>query len=214
MHLVQKVRNVLRGLIQRHGTVSAKKQLWDREFSRGRWQCLEQLLDDSVFRCTEKYVHHGSILDLGCGPGTTAVELDRGAYGLYTGVDISEVAIRKAKEKIPQNGHASRIEYFQADIIDYVPTRQYDVILYGDSIYYIPQRQIAATLARYSGCLKNGGVFIVRIFDVTGKHRSIVEIIENSFEVVEKQLDKRSEAAVFVFRPLSRGRAMAAGKKH
>ena len=85
----------------------------------------------------------GSILDLGCGSGSTANELSGTAYQVYTGVDISDVALENAKKRTEENRRGDKNQYFQSNIFSYVLTRRYDA------------RWI------YSNYLKERGVFIV-----------------------------------------------------
>jgi SAM-dependent methyltransferase len=200
MNVVQKARNVLRGLLQRYGTAGIKRYLWNHEFEQGRWRCLESTPADCVYGHLEKYAAKGSILDLGCGPGNTGNELDSGAYRSYTGVDISDVAVEKAKKRTEENRRSDKNEYFQSDIFSYTPTHQYDVVLFGDSLYYVPHQRIAGMLSRYSEFVTNQGVFIVRLFDVRGKHQAIIDIIEKTFDVVERHL-YNAQVGVLVFRP-------------
>ena len=82
------------------------------------------------------------------------------------------------------------------------PSRKYDVILYGDSIYYVPPRRIPAMLNRYSRYLTAEGAFVARIFDVSGKRQRVLDIIESHFEVVEKLHDAETQVCVIVFRPI------------
>lgn len=199
--LAEKMRNVVRGLAQRYGPPSVKRHLWNREFSTGRWACLESTLGESAHSQVEKYANYGGILDLGCGPGTISVELDPEKYSFYTGVDISDVAIQKGRRRAQEAGRADRNEYCQCDILTYTPTQHYDVILYGDSIYYIPNRQIAPMLRRYSMYLTGGGVFISRIFKVSGKLQHILDIVESHFDVVEKHIHEQTQMCIIVFRP-------------
>jgi 2-polyprenyl-3-methyl-5-hydroxy-6-metoxy-1,4-benzoquinol methylase len=202
--LAQKIRNVVRALVQRYGPASLKRHLWNREFSTGRWTCLESTVGEGVHSQVEKYANHGGILDLGCGPGAISVEVNTEAYSFYSGVDISDVAIQKARKRAEEVGRADRNQYCQSDILTYTPQRQFDVILYGDSIYYIPNQQIAPMLCRYSTYLTKQGVFIARLFDVSGKHRRILDIVESHFDVVEKhlhELDGQPPMCVIVFQP-------------
>lgn len=202
MTLVRKAHNFLRRLVQWYGPEPAKRHLWNDEFADGRWSCLEKTGDESVHLKVEKYADNGCILDLGCGPGTTSLELNPAAFSSYTGVDISNVAIEKARARAQETGRADCNEYCQADILTYEPARQYNVILYGDSIYYVPPRRIAAMLTRYSVYLSSRGVFIARIFDVSGTHRHILDIIESQCEIVEKYLNEQTHVCIIVFRPV------------
>jgi SAM-dependent methyltransferase len=188
-------------LVQRYGPETAKRRLWNEEYATGRWDNLDDTGDENAHLLVEKYANKGSILDLGCGPGTTSIELNPAAYSFYTGLDISDVAIQKARRRAQESGHAGRNEYCQSDILTYEPVRQYNVILYGDSIYYIPPRQIVPMLYRYSTFLTQNGVIIARLFDVTGKRHDIVDNIQDHFDVVECHSHEQTLACLIVFRP-------------
>jgi 2-polyprenyl-6-hydroxyphenyl methylase/3-demethylubiquinone-9 3-methyltransferase len=188
-------------MVQSYGPKSAKRHLWNEEFATGRWNFLDQAGEQSVHGTLEKYAGNGSILDLGCGSGTTSVELNADSYSLYTGVDIADVAVEKATARAQEAGRAGRNEYFQSDILTYEPARPYDVILFGDSIYYVPFSRIAAMLKRYSAHLTSRGVFVARIFDVSGKHQRIIDIIESHCETIEKQIGGKTNTCIIVFRP-------------
>src|SRR5260370_34756182 len=103
MHATQKMRNVIRGLLQRYASANVKRYLWDNEYRRGWWNCLDVMADDCLYPSVEKHAKNGSILDLGCGPGTTGNELNAAKYLFYTGVDISDVAIDKARKRTEKN---------------------------------------------------------------------------------------------------------------
>jgi SAM-dependent methyltransferase len=201
MRGTEKVRNVLRGLLQRYGTESIKRRLWNHEYQRGRWNCLDSMDDDCVYAHIEKHSKNGSILDLGCGPGAVGTELNAAAYHSYTGVDICDVAIEKARNRARENRRNDKNAYFQSDILSYLPLQSYDVIFFGDSIYYFSWQRITEILTRYSKYLKQDGVFIVRTWTMKDKHQTIVRNIESHFDVVEKNSYAESRLVVIVFRP-------------
>ena len=153
MYLLRKAQDFLLWRLQAYGTPSIKKFLWNVQFSGGKWNCLNTTLGDCVYAYVEKYARDGSILDLGCGSGNTGNELEAKAYRHYTGVDISDVAIETAKRRSEDNRRADKNVYFQSDILDYAPTQPHDVILFRDSLYYVPAAKIRAILERYSRCL-------------------------------------------------------------
>ncbi len=200
------IRNASRGLVQRYGPRKAKRLLWDKEFAVGRWDVLDQTEDDRTRVLVERFANGGHILDLGCGTGTTSITLDPAVYTRYTGVDISDVAIKVARARAQKSGHAGLNEYCESDILMYKPSCQFDVILFGDSIYYVPSRRIAPLLSRYSTFLTARGVFVARLFDVSGKHQHILDTIESHFETVEKHIHKQTQAVAIVFRPLPENR--------
>src|SRR5712692_4266624 len=195
-----RVRNALRGLLQVYGTESIKRRLWNLEFSRGRWDCLDATPGDCVYSYVEKYANKGCILDLGCGSGSTANELDAAAYERYIGVDVSEVALEKAARRSRANGRADNSEFVRSDISSYIPRRHVDVILFRDSLYYLPHTRIKAVLDRYSHFLNEGGVFVVRMLYAGDRYKGIVDTIESDFEVVDRHRSDQPKALVTVFR--------------
>ena len=195
-----KLQLIVRTLVHSYGPTVLKRCLWNTEFANGRWDCLEATLGDCVYHYIEKYVRGGSILDLGCGSGSTGNEIDVKAYTHYTGVDISDVAIGKAREQSWKNNRLEKNCYSQGEIFTYVPSQLYDVILFRDSIYYVGERKIVKMLNRYSRYLTNNGVFIVRMWNGVERFRLFVEAIESNFFTLEKYVSRHPDAVVIVFR--------------
>ena len=195
--LIQKLNNATRGFVQRYGIEAAKRRLWNNEYSNGRWDHLDTRDDCHVERLLERFASRGRILDLGCGSGVLAANLEPASYTEYVGVDISDVAIKRARERAQERQGRGECVFVQHDILDYKPSGRFNVILYGDSIYYISARQILPMLKRYSSFLAEDGVFIARIFDVSGKRRDIVETIQGHFTTVESHPQGQSCTVIF-----------------
>lgn len=201
MRPAQRVRNGIRGFLQHYGTGTIKRHLWNGEFARGRWNCPDRSPGDFAYASIEKYADNGSILDLGCGAGITANELDAATFRQYTGVDVSDVAVETARTTTAAAGRSAKFRFTQSDIATYVPTERHDVILFMESLYYIPWARIPALLDRYSHYLKADGVFIVRMWTGTDKYLPIVQIIENHFHVIDKMVSEEPKAILLVFQP-------------
>lgn len=58
------------------------------------------------------------VLDVGCGPGTTACLLAQHYGSRVQGIDISEVMIARAEARARQQGLADRVEFRLADVFD------------------------------------------------------------------------------------------------
>jgi SAM-dependent methyltransferase len=205
--LLRRVRDRVRDLLQTHGTSATKQKLWDGEFANGRWDVLDTTTNDCVYSRIERAANGGSILDLGCGSGSTVNELDESSFSEYVGVDISEVAIAKAQRRTEANGRAHKCRFLQGDVTAFEPTKEFDVILFRDSIYYIKRQRIVATLMRYSQWLREDGVFIVRIWDGRGKLKEFAEVIKRNFDIVEEYQHQESGAVVLVFKCQSESKA-------
>src|SRR5262245_12372384 len=102
-----------------------------------RWEALYQehetesmpwfhpaLDDDLNIALDELGLRGGSVLDLGIGPGTQAMQLARRGFSV-TATDISGEAIRRARSKAEEQGFD--ITWEQDDILDTRFTRQFDL---------------------------------------------------------------------------------------
>ena len=208
MYIVDRSFRLMQSFLKVYGPSNLKKIFWDKEYSSTKWDFADNTAGDCVYEHLEKHAANGSILDLGCGSGNTANEMAESAYQSYLGVDISKTALAKAARRSKENGREHKNRFACGDFITYVPTQQFDVILFRESMYHVPLNKIKATLERYSLYLKDGGVFIVRLFagdreNLERKPRptAMLNLIAAEFDVVEKrEYEKRGLPTVIVFR--------------
>jgi SAM-dependent methyltransferase len=212
VYIVERTKTFLQGFLASYGPTSIKKRIWDRDFSGGKWDFIDNTAGDCVYPYLEKYAHNGNILDLGCGPGNTANELAAETYRTYVGVDISEAALAKAVKRTKENGRDNKNSFVASDFLGYKPTQDFDIILFRESLYHVPYGQVKPILDKYSHNLKNGGVFIVRLYagdDRPGKIKRRVirkmDLIKREFDIVESQrFETPGLPTVTVFRPRPR----------
>jgi SAM-dependent methyltransferase len=198
MNILLQTKNSLRGLLLRHGPATIKRWIWSKEFASGRWACLESMPNDCVIPYLNTLARGGSILDIGCGPGAIGEAIDPIAYRHYLGVDIADVAIEKARD----NNSRSNNVYVQGDMRTFNPSGTYELILFGDSIYYFGFSDAKEILDRYSLYLNENGVFVMRCWVVNDRTRAIVKLIESDYNVTEKQwYTFRDPMLVIVFKP-------------
>ncbi len=214
MYIVDRSARFVRGFLLSYGPSNIKKRFWDKEYSEEKWAFAYNTVGDCVYDHLERHTRNGSILDIGCGSGNTATELAATAYQTYLGVDISEAALAKARKRIEECGRKDKNRFVCGDLLTYVPTGQFDLILFRESMYHVPLGKVKATLERYSEYLKDGGVFVVRLFassaeraDGKDKRRpaAMLGIMETEFDVLEKaRYDVPGQPTVMVFRPKAR----------
>ena len=197
----------IRGVLKRHAPSRIKRSLWDEEFSSSKWNFIDNTAGDCVYLYLQKYLGGGNILDLGCGPGNTANELEESAYRVYVGVDISEAALAKARKRTAECGRTNKNLFLQGDFLSYVPGSKFDVILFRESMYHVPLGKVKAVLDRYSQYLTDTGVFVVRMAtsDTQGntKYRpaAMIGVMETEFDVFEKVQHGEGGPTVIVFQP-------------
>lgn len=193
---------VVHAILKRYGPKKLKQAVWDREYADGKWDTGDTVSArrDLVCEVVDRFLKGGELLDLGCGAGSTSWEIDQ-KYRFYWGVDVSELAIKSGQARVLESPELrSKVRFSVDDIQTFVPDQKFTVILFRESIYYIPLANIRGVLLRYSDHLEAGGVFVVRLDDQF-KHKGIVQLIEANFLVVERFSRHRGGALVLVFRP-------------
>jgi SAM-dependent methyltransferase len=206
MYVVERSLSLVRNAIANYGPRIVKKALWDKEYLAGQWNFNDDTANDALYPHLVRHAKGGSILDLGCGSGNTANELDRPAYRTYVGVDISEAALAKARTRTEQNGRKGKCMFLVGDILGYVPAQRFDVILFRHSLYMVPLNKVKPTLDRYSKYLTDSGVFVVSIRTTRNgqkKKRPITMVctIEAGFDIIEERQYPEPGPTVIVFRP-------------
>ena len=99
----------------------------------------------------------GRALDLACGEGRNARWLAERGWDV-TGVDISDVAIERARELSAREHHS--IEFVRADLLEYEPDPEaFDLVL----VFYlqIPASERRVVLDRAAGGLRAGGTLLL-----------------------------------------------------
>jgi SAM-dependent methyltransferase len=209
MYIVDRTARFVRGFLLSYGPTNLKKRFWDKEYSEEKWSFAYNTVGDCVYPHLERHTANGSILDIGCGSGNTATEMAETSYRSYLGVDISEAALAKARRRSQECGRGEKNRFECGDFLTYVPTGQYDVILFRESMYHVPLGKVKETLDRYSAYLKDGGVFVVRLFasspgrtEDKSRPTAMLKIMEAEFDVVEKgRYEAPGKPTVIVFRP-------------
>ena len=70
-----------------------------------------------------------SICDIGCGSGRFVVEFAKRGAGHVTGVDVAPEMIRLARELVATDGVADRCDFAVADVLNWNPTRKFDITI-------------------------------------------------------------------------------------
>jgi cyclopropane fatty-acyl-phospholipid synthase-like methyltransferase len=117
---------------------------------------LEKALDELGLRS-------GSALDLGTGPGTQAIHLARRGFDV-TATDISEAAIRLAREKAREQG--LEITWAQDDILDTRLGRQFDLIFDRGCFHVLNPERREDYVRTVSGLLNTGGHLFLKCFSL------------------------------------------------
>ena len=101
------------------------------------------------------------VLDIGCGEGKDAVFLARNGYRV-TAFDISEQGLAKARELA---GHCGvHVDFFKADVREFVPEDEYDIIFSSGVFHYIPADRRAGIIDSLKAHTAAGGLHALNVF--------------------------------------------------
>ncbi|CAL9348721.1 Ubiquinone biosynthesis O-methyltransferase, mitochondrial [Streptomyces sp. enrichment culture] len=97
----------------------------------------------------------GTVLDLGCGSGVPVARALAAAGYRVTGIDISEVQIRRARERVPQ------AEFVHVDATAAAfGAASFDAVVSFYALIHIPLAEQPPLLRRIAGWLRPGGWFV------------------------------------------------------
>jgi SAM-dependent methyltransferase len=123
-------------------------EAYDGETKYGPW--LEELLG--------RLATPSRILDVGCGSGVPVALALATAGHQVTGVDLSEVQVQRARERVPAaefiQGDATKLEF---------PVAGFDAVVSFYALIHIPLDEQPALLRRIAGWLRPGGLFVATV---------------------------------------------------
>lgn len=136
------------------------KEKWDSMFANGKWDYLIKGQPNLETLATIiKHIEKSEIrvLDLGCGNGGLAVLLADDVRIKYTGIDISQVALDKAKSLYPKGR-------FICGNLDENPIpggEKFDIVVLGEILYYVSWQHVVI-IARQA--LASDGELLVSLY--------------------------------------------------
>lgn len=179
-------------LVTRFCGSALRRRAFDQNYISGRWDHFDKEPSTEIVKVIEKYARKGRILDLGCGTGILASMLSPDSFEYYLGVDASQGAIARAQKR---KGEKIRVEI--GDILSYKPRGKFDLIVFAESLYYVPyfRRRFLRCCARW---LMPGGLFVVTIVEPR-RFRSMIKMIRENFQIVEDRFFQNSQRLLLVF---------------
>jgi len=141
-----------------------RKRRWNKQYKSGRWESLKSDLEAARYYQILDYLkthapNNPAILDIGCGDGVLNQRINNYEFDYFLGVDFSEVSIQKAKAN-----NYPKAEFIAKDVLQFKPERDFDVIVFNEAFYYIPQTERTRVLSLMMDHLTPAGIIITSIF--------------------------------------------------
>lgn len=134
-----------------------------------------------------------SILDIGCGGGTT-YRLLRGSRPAYVGVDLSENAIQHCRERYGRDPSCSfEVSSFER----FAPERRFEVVLLNEVLYYFPATRARAMVEKAISHLAGPESLLVISMSNRAKGRLLWALLHSLPPPLQRISVQRSAVAIF-----------------
>ena len=200
--VLRQVTRPLCAFLKRWGAPSMKRIAWRQDFVRGiNIHDVGTDYRSAICDWIERYSMEGDVLDLGCSDGHVGLGLTLDSYSSYTGVDISDLALSAAHAKLAIHDPVRRGKhrFLVGDIATFRPDFRPSVVLFKDSLYYLPRRNLIDAIQHYRKFLTERGVFVVQMDNIK-RHGWIRDLIIENCEVIEDLVYDQQDFVILVFR--------------
>jgi len=161
---------------------SSKEVSWYRPHLETSLALIDRLTPDRA----------SAILDIGAGESTLIDDLLQRGYTNLTALDISETALRGAKERLGQA--AAQVNWLPADVCEVgIPLNRYDIWHDRAVFHFLTQpEQRLAYVTQASRSLKPGGHIIIATFGPEGPTRcSGLPVVRYDPASLQREFDSR-----------------------
>lgn len=178
-------------LATRFGGSRLSGMSFDEKFRRKDWNFSGESPD--LVRIVEGITSGGHLLLMGCGTAPIVDALNPGSYEGILGVDLSTEAVATARRRVNE-----KIRFEVGDMNGHRCSRDYNVILFSESLYYVHWFKRKELLSRMQKHLAPGGRLIVTIADPK-RYSGILSMVRRNFTVELDRPLENSERHVLVF---------------
>ena len=137
--------------------IKQSQSAWEQEYKDGRWQFLYERSESARYALVADFIrrHPGplSLLDIGGGEGVILKYLPLDNVRRYVALDLAQTALDRIVPQRPQD------RYICSSLEAYVPDEKWDVILFGEVLYYV--HDPVQELRKFESSLNEGGFFVV-----------------------------------------------------
>ncbi|HWD89057.1 MAG TPA: class I SAM-dependent methyltransferase [Mucilaginibacter sp.] len=173
------------------------KDVWEKEYSGTSWDFLfsedEQAHYDGLIKQIGQLGDIGDLLDIGCGEGVLYDYMTRSLKVpfIYHGIDISETAIRKGKEK--HTGIDFKVCDFDYERVD----GKFKLIIFNEVLYYFIKPIKTLQKAAADNLHPDGVMLLSMCEDPGGRNTQIWKNIDAHFKTLRHDIVRNSKGWVW-----------------
>lgn len=160
-----------------------ERRLWNGQYVAGRWERSDR--PPRTLELVAQLCAGGRLVELGCGEASVPRQLPAGAFSDYMGVDISDVAISRARAQTAEAG-VRGCTFLRADIANWEGTRDATLILAEECLYYLDPSAMRSLLDRCLTSLAPGGSILAVVHDAD-KHARTLDICRQAGVVLAEE---------------------------
>ncbi len=185
--------------LSRRADTPLASEEWNAQYLGGRWSFLadpqEAARYGAIAGLARSQGEPSSLLDVGCGEGQLRFHLAKGPEGFYCGVDVSQAAIDRARERVYPGD-----ELLCQDAEVFSPNRRFSAVVLNESLYYF--QDPLGQARRYLAMTEQGGVLVVSMFE-SPRTLAILRHLERHLPLLDSlRLDgRRGSWRLAVFSP-------------
>jgi 2-polyprenyl-3-methyl-5-hydroxy-6-metoxy-1,4-benzoquinol methylase len=180
-------------LATRFGWKKLRSQAFDAKYKSGDWSFRNEGSGE-LADVVRRYLNSGDLLIMGCGGASILKDFKASELKSSLGIDLSEEAIRLAS-----HFSSKTISFRVADMTTFKCPYPVDVILFSESLNYVPEIRQEALLRRLAADLKPTGAFVVT-FAQSIRYKDMLDGIRHNFQVLEDKTFSGSIRHLIVFR--------------
>jgi 2-polyprenyl-3-methyl-5-hydroxy-6-metoxy-1,4-benzoquinol methylase len=150
--------NKLASVVMHYEPMTQGKAHSGKQYAATEWDYLGTIGETTRFGVVAAYCRDlapsGTVQEMGCGDGILPNHLDRGRLSAYCGLDISSVAIDRARAL-----EDDRTTFVCAPAGSYMPDRAFEVVVFNEVLEYFDDP--AGVVKRYEPFVAPGGHLVV-----------------------------------------------------
>lgn len=178
-------------LVTKLGSPKLRSLAFDEKYRQGHWRHSDSV--DELVAIIHRYLRGGDLLIMGCGGASVLESVELQDLKSALGIDLSQEAIRLASRFA-----SDKVSFQLADMVTFECPHPYDLILFSESLYYVPVASQESLLRRLAAHLKPGGVFLVT-FAQAKRYKNMINGIRRNFAVIEDRTFSGSTRHLIVF---------------